>query len=64
MMNYFVPPKPGERIMLMCINCKKMFFGPNPGHNSPFPFLGKRVKKVKCPECGSKRVIPHPFVSY
>ena len=64
MTNSFVPPTPGERIMLLCTKCKAMFSGPNPGYNSPFRFLCKPMKKAKCPNCGSKRVIPYPWIHY
>lgn len=64
MVESFVPPKPGERIALLCTKCKTMFFGPNPGHNSPFRMFYGSVKRAECPNCGSKRVIPHPGVRY
>lgn len=32
-MNNFVPPRPGENIVLTCLDCKNMFTGPNPGNN-------------------------------
>lgn len=59
----FVPPLYGEHIPLLCLKCKKMFVGPNPKGEKLFEELIKR-KKAKCPNCGSKNVIPHPGVHW
>lgn len=64
MENSFVPPKPGERIALLCTKCKNMFYGPNPGYSCPFRFLYKPAKRIKCLNCGSRKVIPDPTVYY
>lgn len=59
MVNNFVPPKPGDTIVLMCIDCKFMFRGKNPGHGIFGSFY-----KTKCPQCKGKNVVPHPGVAY
>lgn len=63
MINNFVPPKPGENILLMCCKCKCMFNGPNPGYG-PVLIPVLFVKRAKCPNCGSRKVVPFPGVKY
>lgn len=60
----FVPPRHGESIPLLCLECKKMFVGPNPRGSSLFGDLVNNHRKAKCPECGSKKVVPHPGVHW
>ena len=59
MVNNFVPPKPGDLIMLLCMDCRMMFHGKNPGYG-----LSRLFSKTKCPQCKSKRIVPHPGVQY
>lgn len=56
-----VMPQPGETIALLCLDCKKTFFGPNPKFIGWFERL---YKKPVCHQCGGKRVVPNPFVMY
>jgi len=63
-MSNFYPPRPGEIIFLTCLDCKNMFKGPNPGNNNPLRFLFPPVKKTRCPDCGGKKVVPHPAIHY
>lgn len=60
----FFPPRYGEPIPLLCLNCKRMFVGPNPRGSKIFEDMIKKHKKAKCPDCGSKRVIPHPGIHW
>ena len=63
MMHNFYPPHAGETIVLLCTECHHMFMGPNPRGLKSL-ILSRPVKKAKCPKCGSKKVVPHPFIHY
>ena len=63
-MQNFHPPREGEQIPLLCLKCKKMFSGPNPGDEKFFGLFHKPAKKAACPNCGSKKVVPHPAVRF
>ena len=41
-----------------------MFVGPNPKGSSIFDDIFKKNKRAKCPDCGSKNVIPHPGIHW
>ncbi len=60
----FFPPRPGEPVSLICLNCKKIFVGPNPEGWSILGDLLNKSKKAKCPSCGSKKVVRNPWVLY
>lgn len=59
MINNFVLPEPGEIIFLTCRDCKNMFKGPNSGYG-----LKRLFSKTKCPDCGGKKIFPHPAIHY
>lgn len=59
MVNNFVPPKPGEKILLFCMECKTIFHGSNPGYG-----ISRLLSKTRCPSCNSKKVFPHPGIHY
>ena len=63
-MRNFYPPREGTPIPLLCTECHKMFVGPNPGVGKVFELFSKPAKKAVCPNCGSKKVVPHPAVRY
>ena len=63
-MKNFYPPREGTPIPLLCTECKKMFVGPNPRVGKVFAFFSKPEKKAVCPNCGSKKVVPHPAVRF
>ncbi len=58
------PPKPGSLIPLLCLDCKKMFIGPNPSRNTIFGDLFSKMEKPKCPYCGSKKIVQHPGIHF
>ena len=60
----FMPPRYGEPIPLLCLKCKRMFVGPNPKGSSIFDDIFKKNKRAKCPDCGSRNVIPHPGIHW
>lgn len=62
--NCVFPPCYGESILLLCTKCKKTFIGPNPRKAFMFGDIFKNVKPAKCPQCGSKKVVPRPFINY
>lgn len=64
MVNSFFPPKPGQRILLLCTRCNSSFYGPNPRTNSPFKLFITNTKTAKCPNCNSRKVVPHPAIQY
>ncbi len=64
MPNNFRPPEYGEPVLLMCLKCHKSFVGPNPSGPKLLYSIFKNVKRAKCPECGSRRVIRNPFIQY
>ena len=63
MMYNCVPPQAGETIPLLCTKCHHMFLGQNPRGWKGL-YLSVPLKKAKCPKCGSKKVIPYPFIYY
>lgn len=63
MKNVF-PPRYGEPIPLLCTECKRMFIGPNPKGTIFFDDFLNLKKRAKCPNCGSKKVVPHPGVHF
>lgn len=62
--NKFIPPRYGEPIPLVCIKCKHRFVGPNPRGSTLFEDIFSKRKKTQCPACGSKKVIPDPFIHW
>ena len=60
----FMPPRYGERVHLICLKCHKHFIGPNPTGVRIFEDMFKNIKKAKCSECGSYKVIRDPFIRY
>ena len=64
MTNGVMPPKYGEPVLLICLKCHKRFMGPNPNGLKTFDDLFKKIKRAKCPECGSARVVRDPWVLY
>ncbi len=63
MSNSLRPPRYGEQIPLLCLKCNKMFIGPNP-HGLRIEKIFKNQKKTQCPECGSKKVVPNPYLHW
>lgn len=63
-MKNFYPPREETPIPLLCLECKKMFVGPCPRVGKVFDFFPKPAKKTVCPNCGSKKVVPHPAVRF
>ena len=59
-----IPPKYGDPVPLICLTCHKHFIGPNPSGLRLFDDLFKKVKRAKCPECGSYRVVRNPWVYF
>ncbi len=64
MQNKFMPPRYGEPVPLICLKCHKTFVGPNPKGPRIFDDLFSKVKRAKCPECGSRKVTRNPFIQY
>lgn len=64
MANGFMPPRYGAPVPLICIKCHKHFVGPNPDGQRIFGDLFRKDKKVKCPECGSVKVVRNPWVLF
>lgn len=46
---------------LLCLDCKKAF---SSSGSKGFVLFGRIFKRIKCPRCGSKRVVNNPFVVY
>ncbi len=59
MTNNFIPPQPGQIIMLQCIKCRFVFHGPNPGSG-----ITRLFSKTRCPVCKSKKIIQFPGIHY
>lgn len=57
-MNNFVPPRPGENQLYICIKCKNRF-----SHKVPKSILGLIKINVKCPACGGP-AMKDPAVRY
>ena len=56
-------PVNGEKIPLVCSKCNNVFLGPNPrGFLTPEYSFNK--KKIKCPQCGSNKVKPFPWIYF
>lgn len=64
MMNSFFSPRYGETVPLICLKCHKRFSGPNPTGRRIFEDIFKRKKRAMCPECGSRRIVRNPWVSF
>ena len=56
-------PFPGENVYLLCKKCNHSFSGPCPNYGMP-NILNLILKKNKCPNCGSTKIILHPAVRY
>lgn len=63
MINNLHLPLAGETILLLCKQCHHIFYGPNPS-GIKIPTLVISAKKAKCSKCGSKKIVPHPFIFY
>lgn len=59
-----VPPRYGELVPLICLKCHNHFIGPNPSGPSIPDDILKKIKRAKCPKCGSRRVVRNPWVCY
>ena len=64
MPNKFMPPRYGEPVPLICLECHKTFVGPNPSGSKILDGLFTKLKKAKCPECGSRKVARNPMIQY
>ena len=59
-----MPPRYGDPVPLICLKCHKHFVGPNPTGNRYLADIGKKIKRAKCPECGSYRVVRNPWILF
>lgn len=64
MINNLRPPRHGEPVPLKCLKCNKTFVGPNPDGPRILDGLFSKIKRAKCPECGSRKVVRNPYIQY
>ena len=50
---------PLKKLPKKVLTFQMMFHGKNPGYG-----LSRLFSKTKCPQCKSKRIVPHPGIQY